>query len=99
VWFIVWNLCYCTAVQHELLESYEKEHRMSGCETWCVTVRGTVLRKMFGHRRDGVTADCVVKGCVVCCWPGVNRDCDEMGRAYGTCGGGDKCVQDFGGET
>ena len=78
------------------------------CETWSLTLReerrlgvfeNRVLRRVFGPKRNGVTGE----------WRKLYNEelndlyslpieTNEMGRAYGSYGGGWSCAQDVGGE-
>jgi len=86
-----------------------------GCETWSLTLREEcrlrvfekrVLRRIFGPKRDEVTGEWRKLHNEelndLCCSPNTVSDKikkNEMGRACGTYGGGERRVQGFGGET
>jgi hypothetical protein len=71
-----------------------------GCETWSLILReehrlrmfeDRVLRKVFGPKRDEVTG-----GWRTLLYKEIS---DVTGGACGTCGGQQRCIQGFGGET
>jgi hypothetical protein len=63
-----------------------------------------VLRRIFGPKRDEVTGEWrklhnELKDLRTQYRAGDKIEKNEMGGACGTCGGGERCVQGFGGET
>ena len=75
-----------------------------GCETWSLTLReehrlrvfeNRVLRRVFGPKRDEVTGEW--RKLLYCAAGKIKKN--EMGGAWGTYGGGERCAQGSGGET
>ena len=83
------------------------------CDTWSLTLReehrlrvfeNRVLRRIFEPNREGVTGEWrklhneELNGLTQYC-AGDKIEKKEMGGAYGTYGGRERCAQGFGGET
>ena len=82
-----------------------------GCDTWSVTLReehrlrgfkNTVLRKIFGSKRDEVAREwrrlrneVLRSALLIKYYSGDEIKKNKTGRARGTCGGKERCVQGF----
>ena len=83
-----------------------------GCKTWSLTLReehrlrvfeNRVFRRIFGHKRDGVTGEWRKlhneERNDLYCSLNIVRVIKSRRRACGTYGGRERCAQGFGGET
>jgi hypothetical protein len=84
-----------------------------GCDTWCLTLReehrlrvfeNRVLRRIFGPKRNEITGEWrrlhnEEHVLITKYYLGDQIKKNEVGGACSTYGGGERCIQDFGGET